>query len=200
VSDRRTQARLTDPRALRALAHPLRLQLLELLTTDGPATGSRLAELTGTSTASVSYHVAQLAKWGLVEPATDLVRGRERPWRATSRGVTWSARGDGSAEFVAASRALREQFVEQRLAALTSYLRAEDSYDTTWQEAAWVGDDIGYLDPTELTELVERIKAVLSKYCSPDRDRSAQARRVAFFGYAVPAPLAQPDPAEGGKR
>ncbi|KKK04817.1 helix-turn-helix transcriptional regulator [Micromonospora sp. HK10] len=177
---------ITDPQALRALAHPIRLKLLELLTVDGPASGRKLADRTGESTASISYHVGQLAKWGLVEPAPELAEGRERPWRATSRGITWSATGDGSPEFVAASRALREQFIAQRLAALDDYQRHQDDFDAGWQEAAWVGEDIGYLDPDELVEVTERIKAVIGEYTAATRPRSARARRVAFFGYAVP--------------
>jgi hypothetical protein len=177
---------ITDPQALRALAHPIRLKLLELLTVDGPATGRRLADLTGESTASVSYHVGQLAKWGLVEPALDLARGRERPWQATSRGITWTATGDGSPEFAAASRALREQFIARRLAALDEFQRHEDEFDVTWQEAAWLGEDMGYLDPAELTEATERIKAVMAEYTNPARPRREGARQVAFFAYAVP--------------
>jgi DNA-binding transcriptional ArsR family regulator len=179
---------ITDPQALRALAHPVRLRLLELLTVDGPASGRELAARTGESTASVSYHVGQLAKWGLVEPAPELARGRERPWRATSRGITWSAIGDGSPEFVAASRALREQFIAQRLAALDAYQRHQDDFDTAWQEASWVGEDIGFLDPDELVEATQRIKAVIGDYTAAARPRSPGARRVAFFGYAVPIP------------
>ena len=179
-----SRRQITDPRALRALAHPIRLKLLELLTVDGPATGSRLAELTGESTASVSYHVGQLARWGLVEPAAELAHGRERPWRATSRGITWSATGDG--EFVAASRALRDQLVAQRLAGLDAYQRHEDRFETEWRQAAWLGEDAGYLDPAELIEATERIKAVIAEYTDPARPRPAAARRVLFFGYAVP--------------
>ncbi|MEV6348677.1 helix-turn-helix domain-containing protein [Actinoplanes sp. NPDC051851] len=179
---------ITDPEALRALAHPVRLTVLELLTVDGPATGRKLADLTGESTASVSYHVGQLVKWGLVEPAHDLARGRERPWRATSRGITWTAAGDGSPEFAAASRALREQFIARRLAALDDFQRHEAGFDIAWREAAWVGEDMGYLDPTELTEATERIKAIIAEYTDPARPRQEGARRVAFFGYAVPAP------------
>jgi len=177
---------ITDPRALRALAHPIRLKLLELLTVDGPASGRKLADRTGESTASVSYHIGQLAGWGLVEPAPELAEGRERPWRATSRGISWSATGDGSPEFVAASRALREQFIAQRLAALDAYQSHQDEFDSAWQEAAWVGDDIGYLDPDELVEATDRIKAVIGEYTAATRPRTAHARRVAFFGYAVP--------------
>ncbi|MFI5930968.1 ArsR/SmtB family transcription factor [Actinoplanes sp. NPDC051494] len=177
---------ITDPQALRALAHPIRLKLLELLTVDGPATGRKLADRVGESTASVSYHVAQLAKWGLVEPAAELARGRERPWRATSRGLTWSVTGDGSPEFAAASRALREQFIANRLGVLEEFQRYQHEFDAAWQEASWVGEDIGYLDPAELIEATERIKAVISSYTDPERPRTAGSRRVAFFGYAVP--------------
>lgn len=177
---------ITDPQALRALAHPVRLKLLELLTVEGPATGRRLADLTGESTASVSYHVGQLTKWGLVEPALDRARGRERPWRATSRGITWTATGDGSPEFAAASRLLREQFIGRGLATLVQFQRHEAEFDVTWREAAWLGDDIGYLDPDELTEATERIKAVIAEYTDGGRPRKQGARPVAFFAYAVP--------------
>ncbi|MGZ4614304.1 MAG: helix-turn-helix domain-containing protein, partial [Actinomycetes bacterium] len=51
---------VSDPRALRALAHPLRLQLLRLVREHRPVTGARLAELTGESSASVSYHLSIL--------------------------------------------------------------------------------------------------------------------------------------------
>ena len=134
----------------------------------------------------MSYHVGQLAKWGLVEPAVDLARGRERPWQATSRGITWTATGDGSPEFAAASRALREQFIARRLAALDEFQRHEDEFDVTWQEAAWLGEDMGYLDPAELTEASERIKAVIAEYTDTARPRKDGARQVAFFAYAVP--------------
>jgi DNA-binding transcriptional ArsR family regulator len=183
ASERR---QITDPQALRALAHPIRLQVLELLTVDGPATGRQLADRTGESTASISYHVGQLAKWGLVEPAAELARGRERPWRATSRGLTWSSTGSG--EFVAASRALRDQLISRRLDELEAHRRNEDSLDPAWRDAAWVGEDAGYLDPGELLEAAERIKAVIAEYTDPRRTRSATARRVSFFAYAVPSP------------
>jgi hypothetical protein len=179
------QHRITDPRALRALA-PLRIKLLELLTVDGPASGRELADRTGESTASISYHVAQLVKWGLVEAAAELRRGRERPWRATSRGITWPAIGDGSSEFVAASRALRDQFIAHRIAALEKYQSRQDEFDPEWQEAAWIGEDIGYLDADELIKVSQRIKALISEYTDNSRPRQPGARQVAFFAYAVP--------------
>ncbi|BCJ40203.1 transcriptional regulator [Actinoplanes ianthinogenes] len=180
------RVRITDPRALRALAHPARVRLLELLTLDGPATGRQLADRIGESTASVSYHVAQLVKWGLVEPATELARGRERPWRATSRGITWPA--TGSPEFVAAARALRDQMVARRIEELDDYRRAEDTLDPVWREAAWFGEDGGYLTPAEVAEATTRIKAVIADYTGSRRPRTADARLVRFFAYALPTP------------
>src|SRR5919107_5857404 len=78
---------VTDPRALKALAHPLRGRLLASLRTDGPSTASRLAEQLGESSGSTSYHLRQLATYGFVEELTDEGNGRDRWWRARPRGT-----------------------------------------------------------------------------------------------------------------
>ena len=65
----RTVTRLTDPRALRADAHPVRMALMGLLRTEGPLTATRAAELLGESSGTCSFHLRQLAKYGLVEEA-----------------------------------------------------------------------------------------------------------------------------------
>ena len=57
-----------DATQLRALAHPLRLQLLEALSAEGPATASRLARRLGESSGATSYHLRMLARYGFVEP------------------------------------------------------------------------------------------------------------------------------------
>ena len=79
----RTVTRLTDPRALRAYAHPVRMKLVGLLRTEGPLTATRAAELLGESSGTCSFHLRQLAKYGLVEEAGGGT-GREKPWRATT--------------------------------------------------------------------------------------------------------------------
>src|SRR5919197_817830 len=72
---------LRDPRALRAVAHPLRLQLIGLLRTEGPLTASQAGKLLGESAQSCWFHLRQLEKYGIVEEAGG-GRGRERPWLA----------------------------------------------------------------------------------------------------------------------
>ena len=75
---------VTDPRALRALAHPVRLRLLQLVREHRPVTNAELAALTGESTANVSYHMSVLVRHGFVEadPEPGATR-RHKPWRTT---------------------------------------------------------------------------------------------------------------------
>ena len=71
---------ITDPKAMRALAHPLRLTLLEQLGRAGTLTATQAAEIVGESPANCSFHLRTLAKYGFVEEAAT-GQGRERPWR-----------------------------------------------------------------------------------------------------------------------
>src|SRR3954467_10413411 len=84
---------LTDPRALRAVAHPVRLELIGLLRREGPLTATAAGALIGESPANCSFHLRQLAKYGLVEEAGG-GRGRERPWRGAAVSPGRGARGD----------------------------------------------------------------------------------------------------------
>lgn len=70
----------SDPARIRALAHPLRLRLLDLLDAEGDLTATQCAARTGESVASCSFHLHTLARHGYVEAAPP--RGRERPWRS----------------------------------------------------------------------------------------------------------------------
>ncbi len=78
---------ISDPRTMRALAHPVRLALLEALRREGPLTATRAAELLDDSPGNMSWHLQTLAKYGFVEEAGG-GRGRSRPWRVVSLTVT----------------------------------------------------------------------------------------------------------------
>ena len=83
--------RVRDAELMRALAHPLRAALLDYLTAIGPRTASECAEAVDSSASNCSWHLRQLAQFGLVE-RTDAVDGRERPWRATEVASSEKAR------------------------------------------------------------------------------------------------------------
>jgi DNA-binding transcriptional ArsR family regulator len=80
---------VTDPRTLRALAHPLRTGLLALLRAEGPSTASRLGQRVGESSGTTSYHLRQLAALGFVEEVAGRGTARERWWRAMHRSTRW---------------------------------------------------------------------------------------------------------------
>src|SRR6478672_7008969 len=77
--------KLEDPGALKALAHPARLAVVDELYQGTERTASELAELTGLSPSAMSYHLRALERWGIVERGDEREDGRERPWRAAGR-------------------------------------------------------------------------------------------------------------------
>ena len=74
-----------DPSVLRAIAHPVRNQILYHLSALPSARAADLARLLDLPANSVSFHLRQLAKYALIEEAPELARdGRDRVWRLAS--------------------------------------------------------------------------------------------------------------------
>ena len=183
----RSVKRMTDPRALRALAHPLRLSLLGLLRIEGPLTATRAGELLGESSASCSFHLRQLAKYGLVEEAGG-GRGRERPWRATAMFTDVPTITD-SPELDAASGLFRSLIAERYYEQMMGWLEARPEEPAEWQQAALFGDVLLYLTAAELDELGEQVNRLLDRYL--DRTtrpelRPPGARLISYIQVAAP--------------
>src|SRR5260370_18706802 len=85
-----------EVRAIRALAHPLRLKLLDLLRFEGPSTATLLARHSGESSGATSYHLRLLARYGYVEEAPRTGHP-ERWWRSRERPVLPPSAQPGSA-------------------------------------------------------------------------------------------------------
>jgi len=183
----RSVTRLTDPKALRAVAHPTRMALVGLLRTEGPLTATRAAELLGESSASTSFHLRQLAKYGLVEEAEG-GQGRERPWRATAMFTSVPEVAE-TPEFAAASGLFRSVVAERYFTDLMRWLDAQPDEPETWQEAAHFGDTFLYVTAAELVDLAEKIQALLDPYLTrqeqPDL-RPPGSRLVGFLHLAFP--------------
>ncbi len=72
---------------LKALGHPLRLRVLEMLGDEGePLTNRELAQKLGVDPGHLHFHVKMLLRAGLIEPA-DGGKGREKPYRAVASTV-----------------------------------------------------------------------------------------------------------------
>lgn len=88
-----------DTATLRAIAHPMRLELLGRLRSHGPATASALGRALGESSGSTSYHLRQLERFGFIEPDPDQPSRREKVWRAAHTSTSFQLwDGAGPAE------------------------------------------------------------------------------------------------------
>ncbi|MFD2417011.1 winged helix-turn-helix domain-containing protein [Amycolatopsis pigmentata] len=160
--------RIRDAELMRALAHPLRSSLLSYLLSGGPRTASECAEAVDSSASNCSWHLRQLAQWGLVErvEATD---ARERPWRAVPVGLDF---GDidrdpavRAAQLAALSVSIREDDVlTQRFVDTLAELPDE------WQSASTLNSYSLRVTAAELAELNEAIDAMSRPYVATIRE------------------------------
>jgi DNA-binding transcriptional ArsR family regulator len=156
--------RLRDPAALRALAHPVRLKILEALTIHGPATATELADRVDESPANCSWHLRQLARYGFIEE-TGGGAGRQRPWRIVPGGNTWADPDEpDDRELARAGDATTEVLLDREYAALRRWLTERRTAPEAWRDAAFLGQSIAFLTPEELTGLGEELLALLLRY------------------------------------
>ncbi len=151
-----------DPIALRALAHPLRWKLIDLLGSEGSATATRCAEALGESVASCSYHLGILGKYGYIELVPDQP-GREKPWRLTSYRQDLSARGSGI-ETELASEAATEAFLEHEFARTKHQLRHRSLEPAEWREASMLSGATLWVTAEELHEISELLSQIVGRH------------------------------------
>ena len=183
----RSVTRLRDPRALRALAHPIRLSLVGLLRVEGPLTATRAAELLGESSASTSFHLRQLAKYGLVEEAGG-GKGRERPWRATAMFTNLPDVAENP-DLAVAAELLSSVIAERYFEDVMRWLEVRQAEPEEWQRVAQFGDTYLYLTPEELAALGEQTQQMMDQYIDRQADpelRPAGARLVSYLHLAFP--------------
>jgi predicted ArsR family transcriptional regulator len=178
---------LTDPRQLRALTHPLRLKLLGLLRREGPMTATAAGEELGESSGSMSFHLRQLAKYGLVEEAGGGT-GRQKPWRATAQYTAIEPTPDDP-ELAVASEAFVRLVARRYAEHVDRWLDRAPHESKAWRRAAQFGDVFLYLTPQELATLGEQVEALLEPYHSRTKnpaERPRGSRLVTWIGLAFP--------------
>ena len=156
---------VTDVRALRALAHPLRNRLLGLLRLHGPATASQLGRTVGESSGSTSYHLRQLEAYGFVEEVEGQGTARERWWRARHRMTSWQAADvlaqDGGAEV---QNEITRLQLDGHARVLDAWHVQKDGLDPAWNEAASLSDYGLRLRPDQARALADELEAVASRW------------------------------------
>jgi predicted ArsR family transcriptional regulator len=180
---------LTDPKAMRALAHPVRLALLEALTDAGTLTATEAGERVGESPANASFHLRQLAKYGFVEEAEGGT-GRRRPWKLRQLGMRWTD-VQQDPETASAARALSRITQDRFLERAQRALEERHALPEQWRAVTGINQVRLYLTPEELKELDEQIVELLLERHSgrraPGPDVPAEAERVEILmlGYRI---------------
>ncbi len=185
----------SDPERIRALAHPLRLAILDLLDDEGQATATRCAQVTGESVASCSFHLRMLAKYGFVEPAERV--GREKPWKPVGTGRT-SRYDPEQPESLRAAGELARIVVDQEVARIAHWIDGAPRQPHEWLLASVMTKSSFWATPAELTELSRELQAITDRFegrwAHPEL-RPEGSRPARLFGVVNADPLDPDAPA-----
>jgi DNA-binding transcriptional ArsR family regulator len=179
---------LTDPLTMRALAHPVRLSLLEALNHHGPLTATEAAERVGESPSNCSFHLRQLAKYGFVEEAEG-GSGRRRPWRVVNVGTRFTDAHEDT-ETALAAGTLGRVIADRLLARARVGLEQRHLLPKEWREVTGTSDMTLYVTPEEMRALDEELIEILFRYRDRIADRSKRPEgsrplQLALFLYPV---------------
>ena len=179
---------LTDPREIRAIAHPVRIALLEALSREGPLTATQAADIMDESPANCSFHFRTLAKYGFVEEVPG-GSGRARPWRRVSLGQSIDL-GEGTEAGVAA-QAFAHLAEERTFDRVRAYINNSTSHPKEFQDSAFIADWLVYLTADELAEVRDVVVEQLSKFRARTQDKALRpegSRAVQLAAYGFPLP------------
>ena len=161
-----------DPRALRALAHPLRQHILRRLSQEGPATSAILARELGEDRGATSFHLRQLGRYGFVVVDEALSSGRRKFWRVAPEDLRFPKLPDGPASEVAG--AVVSQLWRESLAELAGFYGRGDP----WLAESELSHATLRLTRDELRAFADEYLALLRRYERPAEEAPSGARPV----------------------
>jgi DNA-binding transcriptional ArsR family regulator len=175
---------------LLALAHPLRLRILERLR-EGASTASRLARDLGESSGSTSYHLRALARMGLIEEEAERGRGRERWWRRNVPLLVIPTASQDQ-EGRAAEARIWSMMTDRDARVLRHFVASEPQLDREWRSAAFIGSWNLYLTPEEADSLGRRVLGLVDEIWRGADEVPPEARRCLVSFRALPV-LEEPE-------
>lgn len=197
--DQRPQLQVTDPKAMRALAHPLRVALLEAIgRADAQTlTATQASDLLGESPANCAFHLRTLAKYGFVEEAGG-GPGRQRPWRLAYRGLELTPPWQDP-ETRLAAEAAGSVWIDRWLGRARARVMRVLGYPADWQRATIASQSELHLTAQEAGALGDDIRRLLEPFRARQGDPALRPAgslpfEVLVFGYL----LADPPAAAGG--
>jgi DNA-binding transcriptional ArsR family regulator len=170
--------RTIDMTSLKALAHPLRVQLLDALSAYGPATASALAEKFGESSGATSYHLRQLEKHGFVREDATRGVGRERWWERVPQPIALLVDDTTDPAQRAASELVVAEWQRTRTQRLSQFLsRGIEDVGMEWVNSGAVMTSNVQLTKEQSAELVKQLSVVLDDYIKKYRGQKADGAR-----------------------
>lgn len=183
---------ITDPQTMRAMAHPARIEIMGHLSSTGDAvTATDMARVVGLSPSATSYHLRELAKYGLVEAAPSRGDARERVWRSTSANWSVDVGSSPSPDVRAAEQALMDVYLARDYARLRDWLSRVHDEPKEWREVSVVHNQVLMVTADELSSLTQAVRDLLAPYTRRERGADAPegARPIAANFAAYPIDL-----------
>ena len=183
--------RILDAGALRALAHPLRVQIYDILSQYGPQTASSLANLTGESSGATSYHLRALAKHDLIREVDGRGTARERWWERPVGGVSFAnPEAMKTPSGRAATQVVMTEFFNRRHQQLMQYItRGLQAEPDSWQEGSMISTATARLTPEQTHDLSRKVQALLDETVEKYRDQQGDdVRPVSMRADIFPLP------------
>lgn len=182
--------RTADLDGLKALAHPLRMQIIESLSTYGEQTASGLAERLGESSGATSYHLRQLEKHGYVREVEGRGTGRERWWERVPGPIHIGSRElDGSEAGRAASRVIMREWLHHRESAVRDVIdRGHDVLAPEWSAVIAMQSASVHVTAEQLDHVNQRVTALILEFAKEHRGQRTPGSRpvqLQYFGYPV---------------
>lgn len=184
---------VSNPERIRALAHPTRLALLDVLGEVEAATATECAERTGESVASCSFHLRMLHKYGYVEPAPR--RGREKPWRAVHEGFNLEPSPDEPGSLPAVAEVAR-LYLHREAERIDAFFAQASREEPHWIDTTTLTRTAFWATAEELAEVTKELHDVVGRlqrrFEGRDKDPSQRpdgARQGRMFAVVNPEPM-----------
>jgi len=176
---------ISDPRALRAIAHPARMRILDEFAARGTLRAADVARILDIPANQASFHLRQLAKYGLLVEAPEEARdARDRVWKLEHRSLSINTQDfvDTAAGRTAASLFMR-QWADRVHAVVETMILVDDSKTDRVYRAGTVSvlltDDEARELFDELSDVIERYRAQGQRAKRPD----AHTYQVVILGH-----------------
>ncbi len=189
VDEAAKRARISDPKVMRALAHPARLTILEELGLGRAGTATEFAAICGLTPSATSYHLRALAKAGLVQEAPGRGDGRERVWQLVSTGGLEIASGPDNPEAMRAEQGLVEVWLARSEARTRSWVARWQEETNEWYEATKMTEQVITVTADELRDLNAKVFELVRRYTRAVRENPPpESRTIAIVYRPVPIP------------